>query len=272
MNELQKVENAVQAIRKKTKAVPSVGIILGTGMGKFPEKIDVETVIPYDAIPHFPVSTVEGHAGNLVFGNVRGKQIVAFQGRFHLYEGYSACEIALPIRTLRFLGATVLIESNAAGGLNPLFAPGDLVVITDHINLTGANPLIGENFEKFGVRFPDMSAPYDPALVRLAKKIALQEQIPLREGVLVGLTGPNLETRAEYRFLRAIGADMVTMSTIVEVIAAVHAGLRVFGVSIISDMCLPDALRPATFDEILKTASSAEPLLTTLVEKIIINI
>jgi purine-nucleoside phosphorylase len=232
----------------------------------------VEQIIPYSSIPYFPVSTVEGHAGNLISGKIKNKQILAFQGRFHLYEGYSASEIALPIRVLRFLGAKILLESNAAGGMNPLFKAGNLVIIVDHINLTGHNPLIGENFEEIGVRFPDMSNPYDPEMIDLAEKIAIEEKIPVKKGVLVGLTGPNLETKAEYRFLKGIGADMVCMSTVVEVIAAVHAGLRVFGISVISDMCLPDALKVATFEEILATASYAEPLLTSLMENIIINL
>ncbi|HOC02402.1 MAG TPA: purine-nucleoside phosphorylase [Candidatus Ratteibacteria bacterium] len=272
MNELEKVKESVGFLKTKIQKTPEIGIILGTGLGKFAEKIEVEQIIPYSSIPYFPVSTVEGHAGNLISGKIKNKQILAFQGRFHLYEGYSASEIALPIRVLRFLGAKILLESNAAGGMNPLFKAGNLVIIVDHINLTGHNPLIGENFEEIGVRFPDMSNPYDPEMIDLAEKIAIEEKIPVKKGVLVGLTGPNLETKAEYRFLKGIGADMVCMSTVVEVIAAVHAGLRVFGISVISDMCLPDALKVATFEEILATASYAEPLLTSLMENIIINL
>ncbi len=272
MNELEKIMESVRFLKTKIQKTPEIGIILGTGLGKFAEKIEVDNIIPYSSIPHFPVSTVQGHAGNLISGRIGDRKILAFQGRFHLYEGYSAKEIALPIRVLKFLGARILLESNAAGGMNPLFRTGDLVIITDHINLTGCNPLTGENFEEIGVRFPDMSNPYDPDIIELAEKIAVEEKIPVKKGVLVGLTGPNLETRAEYRFLRAIGADMVCMSTVVEVIAAVHAGLKVFGISVISDMCLPDALKVATFEEILATASSVEPILTHLVEKIIINV
>lgn len=271
MNELDRIRETVNYLKSEIDLVPEIGIILGTGLGKFAEKIKTEKVIPYNSIPNFPVSTVAGHAGNLISGTIGNKKVLAFQGRFHLYEGYSAREIALPIRALKFLGARILIESNAAGGLNPLFKTGDIVIISDHINLTGHNPLIGENFEEIGARFPDMSQPYDQKIIELAEKIALERKIPLKKGVLVGLTGPNLETRAEYRFLRAIGADMVCMSTVVEVIAAVHAGLRVFGLSVISDMCLPDALKVATFEEILAAASSAEPFLTELVENIIIN-
>lgn len=272
MNELEKIKESARFLKEKIKKIPEIGIILGTGLGKFVERINVDQIIPYTSIPHFPVSTVEGHAGNLISGKIKNKEIIAFQGRFHLYEGYSAKEIVLPIRVLKFLGAKVLMESNAAGGMNPLFKTGDLVIIVDHINLTGHNPLAGENFEEIGVRFPDMSNPYSPDIIELAENIALEEKIPVKKGVLVGLVGPNLETKAEYRFLRAIGADMVCMSTVVEVIAAVHAGLKVFGISVISDMCLPDALKVATFEEILATASSAEPLLTHLVEKIIIKI
>ncbi|MCM8758931.1 MAG: purine-nucleoside phosphorylase [Candidatus Omnitrophica bacterium] len=272
MNELDKIKQTVGYLKSQTDLTPEIGIILGTGLGKFVEKIDIEKIIPYSSIPNFPVSTVEGHAGNLIFGKIKGKNLVAFQGRFHLYEGYSAKEIALPIRTLKFLGTKILIESNAAGGLNPLFKTGDIVIITDHINLTGHNPLIGENYDEIGVRFPDMSQPYDEKIIEIAERVALENKIPLKKGVLVGLTGPNLETKAEYRFLRAIGADMVCMSTIVEVIAAVHAGLRVFGLSVITDMCLPDALKVATFEEILAVASSSEPFLTELVENIIINL
>ncbi|MCX7705736.1 MAG: purine-nucleoside phosphorylase, partial [bacterium] len=272
MSELEKIKESVKYLKSKIDLTPEIGIILGTGLGKFADKIDKEQVIPYSSIPNFPISTVEGHAGNLIFGRIKNKNIVAFQGRFHLYEGYSAKEIALPIRVVKFLGAKILIESNAAGGLNPLFKTGDIVVITDHINLTCHNPLIGENYEEIGVRFPDMSQPYDEKLIELAERIALERKIPLKKGVLVGLTGPNLETKAEYRFLRAIGADMVCMSTVVEVIAAVHAGLRVFGLSVISDMCLPDALKVATFEEILAAATSAEPFLTDVVENVILNI
>lgn len=272
MNELIKIKESVSYLKSITDITPEIAIILGTGLGKFAEKIDIEKIIPYSSIPYFPISTVEGHAGNLIFGKIKNRSVIAFQGRFHLYEGYSAREIALPIRVMKLLGVKILIESNAAGGLNPLFRTGDVVIITDHINLTGHNPLIGENYDEIGVRFPDMSQPYDEKIIELAEKIALEKKIPLKKGVLVGLTGPNLETKAEYRFLRAIGADMVCMSTVVEVIAAVHAGLRVFGLSVISDMCLPDALKVATFEEILAAASTAEPFLTELVENIIISI
>lgn len=272
MNELEKINQSAKFLKNEVDMIPEIGIILGTGLGKFAESIDIEKSIPYSAIPNFPVSTVEGHPGNLIFGRIKNKKVVAFHGRFHLYEGYSAKEIALPIRVLKFLGAKILIESNAAGGLNPMFKPGDIVIIYDHINLTGHNPLIGQNYEEIGVRFPDMSQPYDLEIIELAEKIALKKGIPVKKGVLVGLTGPNLETKAEYRFLRGIGADMVCMSTVIEVIAAVHAGLKVFGMSVITDMCLPDALKVTTFEEILANASKAEPLLTELVKNVIIEL
>lgn len=272
MNEFDKVVEAVEYIKKKSSVNPEIGIILGTGLDKLADKIKKEVVIPYKEIPHFPVSTVKSHTGNLVMGELSGKKVVAMQGRFHIYEGYSPLQIALPIRVMKFLGITTLFESNAAGGLNPLFSRGDLVIITDHINLTGHNPLIGYNDERFGPRFPDMSMVYDNNLIKLAETTAIELKIPVKKGVLVGLTGPNLETRAEYRFLRLIGADMVCMSTVPEVIAAVHLGLKVFGISVITDMCLPDALKPVSLDEIIEVASNAEPKLTELVEKVIIKI
>ncbi|MCL5674467.1 MAG: purine-nucleoside phosphorylase [Candidatus Omnitrophica bacterium] len=272
MNDFEKINEAAGFIKKIIKNKVEIGIMLGSGLGGLVNKIKVKETIPYKDIPYFPVSTVDGHAGNLNFGGIGGKNVIAFQGRFHLYEGYSANQIALPIRTLKFLGAEIFIESNAAGGLNPLFKQGDVVIISDHINFQGVNPLVGENDERIGVRFPDMSEPYSRELIEMAEKIALEEKIPVRKGVLAGLLGPNLETKAEYRFLRSIGSDMVTMSTIPEVIAANHAGLKVFGVSVITDMCLPDALKPASFEEIIKVAMNVEPLLTKFIEKIIIRI
>jgi purine-nucleoside phosphorylase len=272
MEEFEKVQEAVGYIKQHSAVKPEVGIILGTGLDKLADRIKKDAVIPYKDIPHFPVSTVKSHTGNLVLGELSGKSIVAMQGRFHLYEGYSALQIALPIRVMKFLGIKILLESNAAGGLNPLFSRGDLVIISDHINLMGHNPLIGYNDERFGPRFPDMSMVYDKELIDLAERTALDLKIPVKKGVLVGLTGPNLETKAEYRFIRMIGADMVCMSTVPEVIAAVHLGLRVFGVSVITDMCLPDALRPVSLDEMIEIASKSEPKLTELVEKVIMKI
>lgn len=272
MKEFEKVMEAVNFIKGKTDIKPEIGIILGTGLSGLGDKIENKVIIPYKEIPHFPVSTVETHIGNLVIGNLGGKNVVAMQGRFHLYEGYSPTQVVFPIRVMKFLGIKILIESNAAGGLNPLFNKGDLVIITDHINLTGQNPLVGENDERFGPRFPDMSSPYSDDLIRIAEKVGIEEKIPLKKGVLVGLCGPNLETKAEYRFLRLIGADMVCMSTVIEVIAAVHLGLSVLGISVITDMCLPDALKPVSFEEIVEVANSSEPKLTKIVEKVIMNL
>ena len=272
MGEWEKVKESINFIRSKTEIVPEIGIILGTGLSRLGERIRDKCVIPYEKIPHFPISTVESHIGNLIFGKLGRKYVVAMQGRFHFYEGYNAIQIVFPVRVMKLLGIKILIESNAAGGLNPLFKSGDLVMIYDHINLTGECPLIGQNDERFGVRFPDMSQPYDEKLMKLAEDVALEEKIVLKKGVLVGLKGPNLETKAEYRFLRLIGSDMVCMSTVSEVIAGVHLGLRIFGVSVMTDMCLPDALKPASLEEILKIATSAEPYLTGFIEKLIIKI
>ena len=272
MEEWEKVQESVNFIKSQTEIVPEIGIILGTGLGTLGEKIDDKCVIPYEKIPHFPVSTVESHMGNLILGKLGGKYVVVMQGRFHLYEGYNAVQIVFPVRVMKLLGIKILLESNAAGGLNPLFKSGDIVMIYDHINLTGESPLIGQNDERFGVRFPDMSHSYDEELMKFAEEVALDVKVVLKKGVLVGLKGPNLETKAEYRFLRLIGSDMVCMSTVSEVIAGVHLGLRIFGVSVITDMCLPDALKPASLEEILKIAVSAEPYLTGFIEKIIMKI
>ncbi|MCM8818068.1 MAG: purine-nucleoside phosphorylase [Candidatus Omnitrophica bacterium] len=272
MKEFEKVMESVSFIKERIDIKPEIGIILGTGLSALAEKIKNKILISYKEIPHFPVSTVKTHLGNLVIGTLGGKNVVAMQGRFHLYEGYTPYQVVFPIRVMKFLGINILIESNAAGGLNPLFNKGDLVIITDHINLTGQNPLVGENDERFGPRFPDMSCPYTPDLINITEKVSIEEKIPLKKGVLVGLLGPNLETKAEYRFLRLIGADMVTMSTVIEVIAAVHLGIKVLGISVITDMCLPDALKQVSFEEIVEVANSAEPKLTKIVENVIINI
>lgn len=271
MNEWDKVNEASNYIRNKAGLPVDTGIILGTGLDKLADKVKDACVINYEEIPYFPVATVESHRGNLVIGKIGEKRVVAMQGRFHLYEGYTPVEIAFPIRVMKLLGITKLFESNAAGGLNPQFKKGDIVVIADHINLTGLNPLAGKNDERFGVRFPDMSCPYDEDIIACAEKIAVRERVPLKKGVLTGLLGPNLETKAEYRYLRLIGTDMVCLSTIPEVIAAVHLGLKIFGLSVITDMCLPDALTPTSIEEIIGTASRAEPELTRLLEKVIIE-
>ena len=260
-----RVAEAVDAVRARTKLRPDVAIILGTGLGGLAREIKVEAEIPYEDIPGFPLSTVEAHAGKLLAGKLAGRAVVAMQGRFHRYEGYDLQQVTFPVRVLHALGAKTLVVSNACGGMNPLWAPGDLVLLSDHINLLGDNPLIGPNDDRLGPRFPDMSAPYDPELRALARAAALELGIVLREGVYVAVPGPNLETRAEYRLLRAIGADVVGMSTVPEVIVAVHQGMRVVGVSIITDQCLPDALEPADIGRIIATASRAEPKLTRLV-------
>jgi purine-nucleoside phosphorylase len=263
------LDEAVAAVRSRTAFEPEVGIILGTGLGRLAEEIQVEASIPYAEIPHFPVATVETHAGRLLFGVLAGRPVVAMQGRFHLYEGYTPREIALPVRTIALLGIRTLMVSNASGGLNPLWRPGDLVLLDDHINLLGANPLVGPNVEDLGPRFPDMSEPYDPGLRMLAEAVALEAGLELHHGVYVAVTGPNLETRAEYRMLRTLGADIVGMSTVPEVIVARHMGLRVLGLSIITDACLPDALEPADIDAIIRTAMKAEPGLTALMRGVL---
>jgi purine-nucleoside phosphorylase len=260
-----RMARAADAVRARTKLRPEVAIVLGTGLGDLAREIAVEAEIPYGDIPGFPLSTVEAHAGKLLAGRLAGQPVMAMQGRFHRYEGYDLQQVTFPVRVLHALGARTLVVSNACGGMNPLWGPGDLVLLSDHINLLGDNPLIGPNDDRLGPRFPDMSAPYDPELRALARAAALELGIVLREGVYVAVAGPNLETRAEYRMLRAIGADVVGMSTVPEVIVAVHQGMRVVGVSIITDQCLPDALEPADIGRIIATASRAEPKLTRLV-------
>jgi purine-nucleoside phosphorylase len=252
-----------------TDSVPEVAIILGTGLGALAEQIEGAVSCEYVDLPHFPVPTVESHEGRLVFGELSGKPVVAMQGRFHYYEGYSMQEIAFPVRVVKALGARTLIVSNAAGGLNPQYQAGDMMIITDHINLTGDNPLIGPNDDELGPRYPDMSEPYSRELVELAEKMALDRSMKVQKGVYVAVAGPNLETAAEYRFLRYIGADAVGMSTVPEVLVAVHAGLKVFGVSAITDECLPDALKPADIEEILRIAADIEPRLSELVRDLI---
>jgi purine-nucleoside phosphorylase len=263
------VSAASAAIRARVERAPEVAIVLGTGLGALAREIDVEATIPYSDIAGFPLSTVESHEGRLLLGTLGGKSVVAMQGRFHRYEGYTLQQVTFPVRVLRALGAETLVVSNACGGMHPLWAPGDLMLIADHINLLGDNPLIGANDDRLGVRFPDMSAPYDAALGALARSVAADLGVSLREGIYVAVPGPNLETRAEYRMLRALGADVVGMSTVPEVIVAVHAGMRVLGLSIITDQCLPDALEPANVATIIATAGRAEPRLTALVRGVL---
>jgi purine-nucleoside phosphorylase len=258
-------ETAAAAIRKHWDKQPHAGIILGTGLGDLVEQVDVEAAIDYDQIPHFVNSTSISHRGRLVCGMLQGIPVMVMEGRFHMYEGYSLAQITFPVRVMKAVGARLLIVSNASGGMNPHFRCGDLVAIEDHINLMGDNPLIGPNDDRLGPRFPDMCQPYDLALVDRVLEVARRENIVAHKGVFVALAGPSLETRAEYRFLRAIGADIVGMSTVPEVIVAVHAGLRVLGLSIVTDMCLPDALKPANIDHIIAIANDAQPRLTRLV-------
>jgi purine-nucleoside phosphorylase len=263
------IQDAKRTLQSRWTGKPRFGIILGTGLGGLAEEIQAEAVFAYKDIPHFPVPTVQSHAGRLVCGKLAGKTVMAMEGRFHAYEGYSLQQITFPVRVMKAMGCEVLIVSNACGGMNPQFGKGDLMVIEDHINLLGDNPLIGENDERLGIRFPDMCFPYDRELIGLAQKIALEEKIVCHKGVFVAVTGPNLETRAEYRFLRAIGADVVGMSTVPEVIVGVHAGLRNLGFSIITDMCLPDALEPAKLEEIIAVANAAEKKLRTIVRRVV---
>ncbi len=265
----ERIKEAVSFIKSRTKIRPKIAIILGTGLGALADEIEAAETVPYSEIPSFPAPTVIGHAGQLVLGKIGGKKVVAMQGRFHFYEGYSLEEVTFPVRVMRALGAETFIVSNAAGGMNPQFETGDLMIITDHINLMGVNPLIGVSDERLGPRFPDMSEPYDRKLVRLAEKVAREEKIKAQKGVYVAVTGPNLETAAEYRFLRVIGADAVGMSTVPEVIVAIQAGMRVLGISCITDKCLPDALKPANIEAIFKVAGKAEPKLTRLVSQVI---
>lgn len=259
------IQEAVAVVRQKWDRPARVGIILGTGLGSLAKQIQTEAALDYASIPHFPRSTSVSHAGQLVCGRLAGQTIVAMEGRFHAYEGYTHQQITFPVRVMKALGAELLIVSNASGGLNPLHSRGDIIVIDDHINLMGGNPLIGINDDTLGPRFPDMCRPYDPVLIDRALEIARKENFAAHRGVYVAVTGPNLETRAEYRFLRMIGADVVGMSTVPEVLVAVHAGLRVLGLSIVTDMCLPDALEPVDIQAILATAAEAEPRLRKIV-------
>ena len=259
------IEAACAAIRKQWDGTPRVGIILGTGLGNLVEEIEVEAAIDYENIPHFLRSTATSHRGRLVCGKLAGVRVVAMEGRFHMYEGYSLKQITLPVRVMKALGAELLVVTNACGGMNPQHRTGDILVIDDHINLMGDNPLIGINDDRLGPRFPDMCRPYDSQLIDRALEIARRENIVAHRGVFVAVAGPNLETRAEYRFLRLIGADVVGMSTVPEVIVAVHCGLRVVGFSIITDMCLADALEPADVEKIIATANETQPKLAKLV-------
>lgn len=267
----EKIEKSVNYINSEipTDISPDIGIVLGSGLGGLAEEIENKESVLYEDIPNFPSATVTGHEGKLVLGEISGKSVVAMQGRFHYYEGHSVDKVTYPIRVMRALGAEILIVSNASGGMNPLFDLADLMLIVDHINFTGLNPLIGPNDEELGPRFPDMSEVYDEELIDLAEKVALEESIKVNKGIYIGVTGPNLETKAEYRMMRQWGADAVGMSTVPEVIVGIHAGFRVLGISTITDLCFPDALEPVNFEKILNTAAKSEPKLTKLVKKFI---
>jgi purine-nucleoside phosphorylase len=268
----EQIAEALAYIRKHTRVRPEIGIILGTGLGGLVKEIRKEMVLDYDEIPHFPISTVESHHGKLIFGTIAGKKVVVMKGRFHYYEGYTMQQVTFPVRVMSSktgLGVKTLLISNAAGGMNPDFRRGDLMIITDHINLQGDNPLIGPNDDTLGPRFPDMSEPYSRSLIGLADKVAEDLSIKVQHGVFVAVQGPNLETRAEYRFLQSIGADAVGMSTVPENIVANHMGMNVFGISIITDECFPDTLQPVSVAEIIKVANRAEPKLTKLTRELI---
>lgn len=265
----QQINESAAAIAAKCSLKPEIGIVLGTGLGSLADRIDAVAKISYHDIPHFPTSTVASHAGELVLGTLAGKNVVALSGRFHYYEGYSLQQVTYPIRVAKALGIHTLVVSNAAGGMNPQYRAGDLMIITDHINFMGDNPLIGPNDDELGPRFPDMCEPYTKSLIDLATTVATEQGIRVQHGVYVACPGPCLETRAEYRMMRGFGADAVGMSTVPEVIVAVHAALKVLGFSAITDECFPDALKPANIDEIIKTANATEPKLTAIVEETI---
>lgn len=270
MSELRdKIDETLKFVRSKSASKPSVGIILGTGLGALVKEIKADTVIDYGDIPNFPVSTVESHHGKLIFGTLAGKTIVAMQGRLHKYEGYTLQQVTFPVRVMKFLGVKNLLISNAAGALNPFFRRGDVMIMADHINLLGDNPLIGKNDESLGPRFPDMSEPYDRELISIAEQAALDLKVQIRKGVYAAMTGPMMETAAEYRFLRTIGADAVGMSTVPEDIVAVHMGIRVLGFSILTDECFPDALKPVTLKEVIKVANKAEPKMTAIMKEVV---
>jgi len=271
LHTFERVQRAAASVRMRWPHTPDVAIILGTGLGKLAEAIERPTIIEYPDIPDFPVSTVESHAGRLLCGMLSGKRVIAMQGRFHRYEGYSLAQVTFPVRVLRALGAEVLIVSNACGAVRADWKPGDLMLLADHINLLGDNPLIGPNDDRLGPRFPDMSQPYDAALRAKAKAIAGELGIRdrLREGVYVAVPGPNLETRSEYRMIRELGGDVVGMSTVPEVIVAVHGGMRVLGISIITDEAVPETLKATTLKQIVAAANAAEPSLTALVRGVV---
>lgn len=265
----EQIKFAVEHIQSAYEKTPEVGIILGTGLGQLIQHIQIEKELPYEEIPFFPVSTVESHKGKLIFGSLSGKKIVAMQGRFHYYEGYSMKEVTFPVRVMKILGIQKLFVSNAAGGLNPEYGIGDLMILNDHIDLFPENPLRGKNLDEFGVRFPDMSEPYDLKMVHRTIEIAKANQIPAHQGVYAAVQGPNLETKAEYKYLRTIGADAIGMSTIPEVIVARHMELPVFAVSAITDLCTPGNIKKISIKEVLEAAAIAEPRLSLIIRELL---
>jgi purine-nucleoside phosphorylase len=266
---LEQIKETASFLQQKTSFQPNVGIILGTGLGGLVKEIKVDHAIPYEEIPNFPVSTVQGHSGKLIFGTLGNKKVVAMQGRFHFYEGYTMAEVVFPVRVMKYLGISTLIVSNASGGVNPTFEVGDIMIIDDHINLFPTNPLIGKNYVELGPRFPDMSEPYDHKMIKMAEEIALVNAIKVVKGTYAGLTGPTLETPAEYRYIRNVGADTVGMSTVPEVIAARHMGIPCFGFSIITDLGVPGKIIEVTHELVQQIAESAEPKMTLIVKELL---
>ncbi|MBM3424929.1 MAG: purine-nucleoside phosphorylase [Bacteroidetes bacterium] len=266
---LEKIKETASYLQSRTSVKPNVGIILGTGLGGLVKEINALDVIPYEEIPNFPISTVEGHSGKLIFGELGGKQVVAMQGRFHYYEGYDLKQVTFPVRVMKYLGIERLFVSNASGGVNPNFEIGEIMIMNDHINLFPGNPLIGKNYEELGPRFPDMSVPYDPTMIELALSIARQQEIKVSVGCYAGLTGPTLETPAEYNYVRAIGADAVGMSTVPEVIVARHMSIPCFAISIITDLGVPGKIQKVTHQDVVEVASRQEPKMTHIMKELI---
>lgn len=266
---LEKFNESVAYIKSKTTIEPTIGIILGTGLGGLVQEIEIVTEIPYKDIPHFPLSTVEGHSGKLIFGHLGGKQVMAMQGRFHFYEGYDMQQVTYPVRVMKFMGVERLFVSNASGGVNPDFEVGEIMIQNDHINLFPAHPLIGKNFDELGPRFPDMSVPYCPEMIELAQNIAKENDIKVSVGTYCGLTGPTLETPAEYKYVRVIGADAVGMSTVPEVIVARHMNIPCFAISIITDLGVPGKIMKTTHQDVVEVASRQEPKMTLIMRELI---
>ncbi|TNE99437.1 MAG: purine-nucleoside phosphorylase [Bacteroidetes bacterium] len=269
---LEKIEETFRYIQSRTKVKPSIGIILGTGLGGLVKEINIIDEIPYTEIPNFPVSTVQSHSGKLIFGELGGKHVVAMQGRFHYYEGYTMQEVTFPVRVMKYLGIERLFVSNASGGVNPDFEIGEIMIINDHINLFPAHPLIGKNIDELGPRFPDMSEPYDHEMIKLANEIANENGIRVAEGVYAGLTGPTLETPAEYKYVRIIGADTVGMSTVPEVIVARHMSIPCFAISIITDLGVPGKIQEVSVEDVIEVANKQEPKMTVIMRELIARV